>query len=255
MLRYADATQLPLLGICRGAQLMNVFAGGTLHQSLDMYIETPQAWTVLPQKEIQICQNTELRRLFGERCRVNSLHRQAIARPGAELEISAYDSDRIVQGIERSSPYWLGVQWHPEYLPQSAEQQRLFRALVDRGHAAGAARVAGVAHEPVRLVRGGGGSRMLTVNSGIDHTGAMTYLTPATRMLGYEPRDMVGVRAAPGDAVRLLAGKDLHDPIPSPPGGPCQPVTPESRVDASRITPRPGRAAIGKGTFGPCRRT
>lgn len=132
ILRYADAKQLPLLGICRGAQLMNVFAGGTLHQSLDKYIETPQAWTVLPQKEIEICQGTELQGLFGDRCRVNSLHRQAIARSGAELKISAYDSSKIVQGIERSSPYWLGVQWHPEYLPQSSAQQQLFRALVER---------------------------------------------------------------------------------------------------------------------------
>ncbi len=134
LLALADRRELPVLGICRGAQLMNVHAGGTLDPSPDAYSETPQPWTPLPRKTVRVVSGTLLRRtLDRERCMVNSLHRQAIARVGKELTASAFDASDVIQGIEHSErPFWLGVQWHPEYLPQSREQQALFSGLVSR---------------------------------------------------------------------------------------------------------------------------
>lgn len=137
VLEQAASESLPVLGICRGAQLINVFAGGTLHRSLDAYIETPQYWTVLPKKQIQVVEGSTLHGILGTReCPVNSLHRQAIDRLGDDVVISAVDDAGIVQGIERRKQgLWLGVQWHPEYLPQRREQQHLFSNLVDRARA------------------------------------------------------------------------------------------------------------------------
>jgi putative glutamine amidotransferase len=62
---------------------------------------------------------------------VNALHHQAVAEPGRGLRIVARETSGIVQGIEHTAlPLVLGVQWHPEYLPQHRRQRRLFSALV-----------------------------------------------------------------------------------------------------------------------------
>ena len=67
-----------------------------------------------------------------DRCRVNSLHRQAIHAEGT-LRVVARDDSRVVQAIERSDrAFWIGVQWHPEYMPQVRTQRRLLQTLVDQ---------------------------------------------------------------------------------------------------------------------------
>ena len=124
---------LPILGICRGAQLMNVMMGGNLHQDLrKIRVRTSNRRTVLPRKRIRIHPSSRLHRALGtETCRVNSLHHQAVDRIGAGLRVVATDLDGIVQGIENpEADFLLGVQWHPEYLPYRASQRRLFRLLV-----------------------------------------------------------------------------------------------------------------------------
>lgn len=123
----------PVLGICRGAQLLNIHGGGTLHQDLSgFYTERPNRWTVFPRKRIVVQPQSRLRVTLGcGRCEVNSLHRQAVDALGEGLAIVACDERGVVQGIEHSSRrFWIGVQWHPEYLPQVPEQRRLFAALV-----------------------------------------------------------------------------------------------------------------------------
>jgi len=124
---------LPILGICRGAQLLNVHLGGSLHRQLeDFYEETPQIRTVRPRKRIEIEPESLLRDVLGTAsCRVNALHSQAVDRLAADLRIVARETTGVVQAVEhRSRPYVLGVQWHPEYLPQVPRQQRLFSRLV-----------------------------------------------------------------------------------------------------------------------------
>lgn len=138
VLAVADRRDLPVLGICRGAQLMNIREGGTLHRDLStFYVETSTPWTVLPRKLIHVAPGTLRSALATERCTVNSLHRHAIDEPGADLRIVARDRAEVVQAIEHvDHRFWIGVQWHPEYLPQRPEQRRLFDGLVAAAHPA-----------------------------------------------------------------------------------------------------------------------
>mgnify|MGYP001035878304 CR=1 FL=1 len=133
LLRAALARGLPVLGICRGAQLLNVCCGGSLYQDLTaFYVETPQVHTVWPHKAIVIEPGSRLSRILGSTaCRVNSLHKQAIRQLAPDLRVVARETTGVVQAVEHDLlPFAIGVQWHPEYLPQRPDQQNLFRALV-----------------------------------------------------------------------------------------------------------------------------
>lgn len=130
----------PVLGICRGAQLINVHLGGTLDPDIySTHAGLKRRRTVLPRKTVDITPQSRLHRLLDVRwCRVNSLHHQAVHRAGDGVAIVARDRDGLVQGIEsRRHDFLLGVQWHPEWLIFNRPQQRLIRALVN---AAGAHR-------------------------------------------------------------------------------------------------------------------
>lgn len=127
---------LPILGICRGAQLLNVCLGGSLHQDVaDFYVEKPQLRSVLPRKVVNIAAGSHLARVIGAApCSVNALHHQAIddGDLGRDVAIVAREDNGIVQGIEvKHARFAIGVQWHPEYIPQHRRQQALFEALVD----------------------------------------------------------------------------------------------------------------------------
>lgn len=124
---------LPLLGICRGAQLLNARRGGNLFQELKSHRKmTSNRWTILPLKMLNIQSQSRLWRLLtADSCRINSLHNQAIDRVGEGLIVSGRDLDGIVQAVEDpQKPFLLGVQWHPEFLLFSRRQRQLFKALV-----------------------------------------------------------------------------------------------------------------------------
>jgi putative glutamine amidotransferase len=125
---------LPVLGVCRGAQLLNVFAGGNLFQNLTEEIPGLHLRrSVLARKQVAIEADTLLSDVMRvPSVRVNSLHRQGIRQLGRGLRVSAHDDDGIVQAIEsnpRATQFLLGVQWHPEYLMNHAAHRRLFAAL------------------------------------------------------------------------------------------------------------------------------
>lgn len=129
----ALARDLPVLGICRGAQMINVVRGGSLHEDVHaVYVDAPKMRTVLPRKLVDIREGSVLATILGcSPCRVNALHHQSVDRLGAGLTVSAVDRAGIVQAIEdRAAGFLLGVQWHPELLVFSRAQQRLFGALV-----------------------------------------------------------------------------------------------------------------------------
>jgi putative glutamine amidotransferase len=132
MLDYAGCRNLPVLGICRGAQLLNIFYGGNLHKDLKaVFQQLVLRRTVLPRKQIQIEPDSRLMTIMGStETRANSLHHQAVNRLADGFRIAAHDVDNIVQAIEGCSErFLLGVQWHPEYLPQQRAHRRIFVAL------------------------------------------------------------------------------------------------------------------------------
>ena len=135
MLQAVMHHRLPVLGICRGAQLLNVFAGGTLYQNLPEDIPGLHLRRhVLARKRIDIAPGSLLERVMSVHdVRVNSLHMQGVRELGRGLQISARDASGVVQAIEStvgSGQFILGVQWHPEYLLNHAAHRRLFVELV-----------------------------------------------------------------------------------------------------------------------------
>jgi putative glutamine amidotransferase len=133
LLKRAIRDGAPVLGICRGAQLINVHLGGTLHRDVaTFYVESPNPWTVFPRKRVNLQPGSHLAELLGRtEAVVNSLHRQAVGLLGNGLVATARERNGVVQGIETPDPSFLvGVQWHPEYMPQRPEQRRLFREFV-----------------------------------------------------------------------------------------------------------------------------
>lgn len=135
LIKRAVNKGIPILGICRGAQLLNIHFGGTLHQDIgNYYNEIPQVNSVWPKKKVQIKKQSYLFEILNFRnVWVNAMHRQAIDNLGNQLTIAAREENGIIQAVEhKEHDFILGVQWHPEYMPQVPPQRRIFKALVDR---------------------------------------------------------------------------------------------------------------------------
>lgn len=134
--REALRRDLPLLGICRGLQLLNVAAGGTVLQDLvgPAYLQHEQkAPRSCPSHTVEVLQGTRLAALAGEGLlAVNSFHHQAAGRIAPGLRVAARAPDGVVEALENpAARFVLAVQWHPEALEHPAAAA-LFRALVLR---------------------------------------------------------------------------------------------------------------------------
>src|SRR5215207_2655334 len=134
--RAADVSGLPLLGICRGAQAMNVARGGTLHQHVDEHRQTAPATEVA--HRVTVAAGSLLAGVTGAGLLdVNSFHHQAAARLGDGVRVAATAPDGTVEAIEDPArPFWLGVQWHAEGMVARPEQLALFAGLVAAAAAA-----------------------------------------------------------------------------------------------------------------------
>lgn len=129
----------PLLGICRGMQVMNVATGGTLVQHLDssdhhfpeQARQNPDL-RGLPVHPVSLVKESKLSRMLeAELIDVNSLHHQALDRIGSGLRAVAYSPDGVVEAVEGERGYQLGVQFHPEDLVRhDGRFAGLFRGLV-----------------------------------------------------------------------------------------------------------------------------
>lgn len=136
-LQHALTQGLPILGICRGAQLINVFHKGTLHLDIEKAYEKSKypagiLGYIFFRKWIKIVKPSQLFDVFkSQKVQVNSLHRQSIAQIGAGFRATAHEKNGIIQCIEHmSAPFIIGVQFHPEYLLYRTRSRRLFKALV-----------------------------------------------------------------------------------------------------------------------------
>lgn len=135
--RRAYTANLPILGICRGAQALNVAAGGTLRQHLPgppATLEHRQSEPPdLPTHRVRIQEGSLMASVLGDHsCMVNSFHHQASKRIGRGLRAVAWSDDGVIEGLEAPRrAFVLGVQWHAECLAVAPAQAALFAALVD----------------------------------------------------------------------------------------------------------------------------
>lgn len=118
--KAAKRKGIPILGICRGIQLINVAEGGTLHQHLPALPETIQHSQMNPDgslfHEIRLDSSSALTKAYGKiTIRTDSYHHQGIDNVGKELKAVAWTQDGLVEGVEGTGKtFVLGVQWHPE---------------------------------------------------------------------------------------------------------------------------------------------
>ena len=130
----AQGQKKPVLGICRGIQVMNVVLGGTLYQDIKPFEHVPHNDHWAKVHTVTVRRGTLLSRLLGQdTVLVNSQHHQAADRIAPELEIAALSEDGIVEALEKPDAHFcLGVQWHPEWLSDAdPAQQGLFGAFVE----------------------------------------------------------------------------------------------------------------------------
>jgi putative glutamine amidotransferase len=144
LIRWALEDHKPVLGACRGIQVINVACGGTLYQ--DVGAEMPRAikHDYFPHQgnfrrdqlvhDVSIDLQSRLGRACGvERCQVNSMHHQGIKELGRGLAASAFAPDGLIEGIEGTNGHFLlGVQWHPEELVDTQpNMRRLFQSFIE----------------------------------------------------------------------------------------------------------------------------
>lgn len=131
-IQQAMKRSLPILGICRGYQLMNVVSGGELHVDIrSLRKRTSNRGTVLARKTALVDPESRLYQLVNTgRIRINSLHHQAVMSVGRGYKVVARDLDGFAQAVEHRQSRWMGVQWHPEYLLYLPKHLRLFKSLV-----------------------------------------------------------------------------------------------------------------------------
>jgi putative glutamine amidotransferase len=129
--QLADARGIPLLGICRGAQALNIARGGTLLQHVEDHRQAARGRVTT--HSVRIDPDSRLARVMGAtEAEVNSFHHQAADRLGERLRAVAWAPEGLVEGIEDEGPaLYLGVQWHAESLIERPEHLALFRALVE----------------------------------------------------------------------------------------------------------------------------
>ena len=130
LLDSATETGLPVLGICRGIQMINVYNGGTLNQHVPSHLHTDQSLTDIVH-EVTFAANSLAASLYGTSLHVNSRHHQTIDTLAAGYTATGWaDDGTTIEVIESDDRPWLGVQWHPEMMADS-EYDPIFKWLVN----------------------------------------------------------------------------------------------------------------------------
>lgn len=136
--RLALQRNLPLLGICRGIQVLAVAAGGKIYQDIpSQYPRAMEHRQTAPRQyawhDVDIVEESLLYRLHEEtKIGVNSLHHQAVLEAPQGFIQNARASDGIIEGIEMlGAKFCVGVQWHPESMETEAHSKALFKGFIE----------------------------------------------------------------------------------------------------------------------------
>ncbi|HEY9075832.1 MAG TPA: gamma-glutamyl-gamma-aminobutyrate hydrolase family protein [Anaerolineaceae bacterium] len=140
LVRLLSRENKPFLGICRGIQVINVALGGTLYTHIadqlpgalrhDWFPDIPRDYLA---HAVRVVPGSRLAHILGtESIETNSLHHQGLENLAPGLQPLAYAPDNLVEAVELTGhPFGIGVQWHPECMPDSAPMQAIFRTLVE----------------------------------------------------------------------------------------------------------------------------
>jgi len=128
LLDALETSDKPVLGICRGIQVLNVHGGGTLHQHVAPHacFDEPPASIA---HSVDLTAGSLVASLYGDSVRVNSLHHQTVDTLADGFRATGHSDDGAIEAIEAIGRPWVGVQWHPEML-HSCEQDPIFTWLV-----------------------------------------------------------------------------------------------------------------------------
>ena len=139
--RWAVAEQMPILGICRGHQLLNVALGGALYQDIhtEMGVEEThdmrgkgEGFRQKRPHQVILDPESKIARELGAVLWVNSLHHQAVATPGKGLKVVGTSPGGVIEAMElEGHPFAVTVQWHPEMLADDALMLRVFELFIE----------------------------------------------------------------------------------------------------------------------------
>ena len=132
LLERALKENIPVMGICRGMHLINLFMGGTLYPhipEMNLHFEHPRS--LFPSNSVTIEPGSRLHKILKtDTLKVNALHHQTLKKLGKGLIVSAKDTNSLIQAIEANDEkFILGLQWHPELMPYHWSTYRIFKAF------------------------------------------------------------------------------------------------------------------------------
>ena len=131
MFKPVYESKKPILGICRGIQVLNVFMGGTLYQHIDNHMQTIPGYQT--EQKVKVVEGGLLAKITGKTELItNSFHHQNVKELGKGLICDAYSEDGYIECFhDTNHPFFLGIQWHPEmYYPTDPAMQNVFREFV-----------------------------------------------------------------------------------------------------------------------------
>ncbi|WP_125590746.1 gamma-glutamyl-gamma-aminobutyrate hydrolase family protein [Companilactobacillus jidongensis] len=139
LVKKAVARHIPIFGICRGAQVINVALGGSVYQDLATQYDEPtllmhhqKAAGNIPIHHVEVSKSI-LQESVGHEVFVNSRHHQAIKEPAPNIKVVATAPDGVIEGIENEDATIQAVQWHPENMwEEYPEELQLFKDFIGR---------------------------------------------------------------------------------------------------------------------------
>lgn len=138
LIKFAMESELPILGICRGHQILNVVNGGNLYQDLSLmdgcYIKHNQgALSNVPTHTVKTVAGSKVNKILGDETQINSFHHLCVKDVAPGFIASAYAKDGAIEAIEKTGDHFImGVQWHPEMLAKNYEKMlNIFKKLVE----------------------------------------------------------------------------------------------------------------------------